>query len=100
MAIWIKPNGMEIETNDQPGNLKAAVKLGWKLKEEQPGDEIDVPVVNGEADHIAAIKSMAKTELIGEYMANLGIQIDINGHLKTVRKNALAAIEAQFQGAQ
>lgn len=91
---------MEIETNDQQGNLKAAVKLGWKLKDQQPGDEIDVPVVNGEADHIAAIKSMAKAELIGEYMSNLGVQIDTNGHLKTVRKNAIAAIEAQFQSGE
>ena len=34
MAIWIKPNGMEIEINDEPGNVEAAQKLGWKRKNE------------------------------------------------------------------
>jgi hypothetical protein len=32
MAIWIKPNGNEIELNDDPSNIEAAKKLGLKKK--------------------------------------------------------------------
>jgi len=32
MAIWIKPNGNEIELNDDPSNVAAAKKLGLKKK--------------------------------------------------------------------
>jgi len=34
MTIWIKPNGIELELNDQKGNIEAARKLGWKPKTE------------------------------------------------------------------
>lgn len=32
MAIWIKPNGAEVEVNDLPANEKKAASLGWKKK--------------------------------------------------------------------
>lgn len=30
MIKWVKPSGAEIETNDDPANIKAAEGLGWK----------------------------------------------------------------------
>ena len=30
MIKWVKQNGKEIETNDQPETVKAAEGLGWK----------------------------------------------------------------------
>lgn len=35
MTTWIKPNGTELELNDQKGNIEAARKLGWKPKTEK-----------------------------------------------------------------
>jgi len=32
MAIWIKPNGNEIETNDLPATIEYAKSLKWKPK--------------------------------------------------------------------
>jgi len=32
MAIWIKPNGNEIEINDKPANIQYAESLKWKRK--------------------------------------------------------------------
>lgn len=29
---WIKPNGNEIETNDEKATIEYAEKLGWKRK--------------------------------------------------------------------
>lgn len=34
MTTWIKPNGTELELNDQKANIEAARKLGWKPKPE------------------------------------------------------------------
>jgi hypothetical protein len=42
MAIWIKPNGKEIETNDHKGNIEAAKALGWK-KKKAPKKEVEAP---------------------------------------------------------
>ncbi len=34
---WIKPNGVEIESNDRPGSIEMAKKAGWKpVKSNQP----------------------------------------------------------------
>ena len=33
MAVWIKPSGTEVETNDLPATIEAAKSLGWKPKE-------------------------------------------------------------------
>lgn len=30
--IWIKPNGIEIETDDSPATIEYAKSLGWKEK--------------------------------------------------------------------
>lgn len=35
MAIFIKPNGNEVETNDLKASIEAAKALGWKLKGEK-----------------------------------------------------------------
>ncbi len=35
MTIWVKPNGTELELNDQKANIEAAKKLGWKPKKEE-----------------------------------------------------------------
>jgi hypothetical protein len=35
MAIWIKPNGNEIEVNDLPATIEYAKSLKWKLKGEK-----------------------------------------------------------------
>ena len=32
MAIWIKPNGNEIEINDKPATIEYAKSLNWKPK--------------------------------------------------------------------
>ncbi len=33
--IWIKPSGVEVETNDLPATIEAAKKLDWKEKKEE-----------------------------------------------------------------
>jgi len=33
---WIKPNGLEVGTNDRPGTIETAKKAGWKPKDESP----------------------------------------------------------------
>lgn len=35
MIKWIKPSGVEIETNDEQASIDAANNLGWKLKKER-----------------------------------------------------------------
>jgi hypothetical protein len=37
--LWIRPTGTEIETNDDPRNIAAAKKLGWKKKRKVPVKE-------------------------------------------------------------
>ena len=37
--LWIRPTGTEIETNDDPLNIAAAKKLGWKKKRKAPVKE-------------------------------------------------------------
>ena len=32
MDTWVKPNGTELELNDQKANVAYAKSLGWKLK--------------------------------------------------------------------
>lgn len=32
MAIWVKPNQVEIELNDEPATVAHAESLGWKKK--------------------------------------------------------------------
>ena len=33
MIKWVKPSGVEVETNDLEANVKAAESHGWKLKD-------------------------------------------------------------------
>lgn len=42
MAIWIKPNGNEIEINDEPANVKACEEMGWKRKGEK-SEKVEKP---------------------------------------------------------
>lgn len=35
MITWIKPSGVELETNDFPATIAAAESLGWKRKGEE-----------------------------------------------------------------
>ena len=37
---WRKPNGMEIEINEQPANLEIAERLGWKPVPQIPESQI------------------------------------------------------------
>ena len=32
--IWIKPSGVEVETNDLPATIEYAKSIGWKEKKE------------------------------------------------------------------
>jgi hypothetical protein len=50
-VYWIKPSGVEVVTNDEKGNIEAAVNLGWKLKSE----------VEKEKESKATAKTPAKT---------------------------------------
>jgi hypothetical protein len=42
--LWIRPTGTEIETNDDPRNIAAAKKLGWKKKRKVQPKELDQTV--------------------------------------------------------
>lgn len=35
MIKWVKPNGTEIETNDEPFTIEMAHSLGWKPKQKR-----------------------------------------------------------------
>lgn len=37
MTIWVKPNGSEIELNDEPATASKAEELGWKKKGKKRG---------------------------------------------------------------
>lgn len=43
MTTWIKPNGVELELNDEDATIKEAMNLGWKTEamEDSELDEID-----------------------------------------------------------
>ena len=38
MIKWIKKDGREIETNEQPASIEAALKLGWKKADSEQKD--------------------------------------------------------------
>jgi len=38
---WIKPNGNEIETNDEPATIAAAKALKWKESKEKKTEKKD-----------------------------------------------------------
>jgi len=98
MAIWVKPSGMEIEINDQDGNLKAAVSLGWKLKEDIKNDGEKGSGEPGTADwHKSAVKGCANADEVGDYMQSIGIEMNATGHLKTVKSNACKLIDEVFK---
>ena len=40
---WTKPNGQSIETNDNPGTIKACNKLGWVQGDVLPGRSATIP---------------------------------------------------------
>ena len=39
---WIKPSGVEVETNDLKASVEAAKALGWKPKSEKKEEPIKV----------------------------------------------------------
>ena len=49
---WVKPNGLEIETNDKPETIEAARALGWELHEPKKRKtrkkSVDTESVSGE----------------------------------------------------
>ena len=99
MGIWIKQSGAEIEINNDDGNIKAALGLGWKLK----GDDLlnDPEKGNGEPGtmewHMTAVKGMSSTEEIQNYMTGLGIDMNATGNLRSVKKAACKLIEEARQ---
>lgn len=98
MTIWIKPSGLEIETNDRDATLEACVRMGWKLKLEPTGDTLnDGEKGNGEPGsiewHESAIKGCSNCEEVEEYMRSIGIEMNASGQLKTVKKNAIKLIK-------
>ena len=78
MTTWLKNNGeKEIELNDEPATIKAAIDLGWKLKEadDKSVNEMDLDELKVLADKI-------------------GISMATNIGLSAARKKLKAAIEA------
>lgn len=54
MAIWVKPNGIEIEINDREETIEKAQELGWSLKADAK------PKAKPKASKKAASKSVKK----------------------------------------
>ena len=50
--LWIRPTGTEIEINDDPRNIAAAKKLGWKKKRKvQPKEFEQAPQLDALQDN-------------------------------------------------
>ena len=103
MAIWIKPSGLEIETNDRDATLEAAVCLGWKLKPEttsEPDLTNDGEKGSGEPGtfewHESAIKGCSNSDEVEEYMRSIEIEMNASGHLRTVKKNAIQLMKEKL----
>lgn len=100
MAIWVKPNGNEIEINDQDGNVKAAVSMGWKLKSNtDDSDDLKNDPEKGNGNpgtanwHKTAVKGMSDTGEIQEYMRDIGIDMNATGNLRAAKKAACKLID-------
>jgi len=39
MRVWIKPSGIEVETNNLPDTIAAAKAAGWKEKKKEVKEE-------------------------------------------------------------
>jgi hypothetical protein len=50
MNTWVKPNGIELELNDEPATIEAAKANKWKLKDDAPKEYKDMS-----ADELKAI---------------------------------------------
>lgn len=46
MMKWIKPSGIEIETNDKEETIEYCKSLGWKEKNESVDSKPEKPIVD------------------------------------------------------
>lgn len=77
MTTWLKSEGeKEIELNDNPATVKAAIDFGWTLK-----------------DADKSVEEMDLNEL-KELAESIGISMATNIGLETARKKLKEAIEA------
>jgi len=88
MIKWLKPSGIEVETNEE--SIEAAEALGWKRVNDgekgsgQPGSD---------QWHETAVLGMDSKEEIYQYVvAVCGEHIDLRGSISTIQKKAIKAL--------
>jgi len=90
MITWLKPNGLQIETNDRKETIEAAERFGWKrMNHAKKGSGIP----GTEQCHRTAILGKDSKEEIYQYVvAVCGEHIDLRGSIATIQKKAIKAL--------
>ena len=98
---WIKDNGQPITTNDRQATIEYAESIGWARENESNSES--APNVDGDKGsgipgtkewHESAIRGMSTKLEIAEYLKELGIKVNQQGNLDTIKNKAVNAIEA------
>ena len=86
---WIKPNGLEINTNDLPDTISYAIELGWRPYD--PDEEPQEPIQ--EENSLEASIGLCETkEELKTLLRESGLSVDMRGSLDKVKAKALEVI--------